>query len=676
MVKEKLQGFHLFVTMKKVELVLLVLIAIYALTMIYLSLVKYYTFQAFSWDLGVFSQSFYTTLNFRRFFYNNLELGSHFHVHFSPILTLLLPFYAVYQSPVTLLIVQSIFLALGAYPLYVISKKELNSKVFGLTFSALYLLYPLLFASNLCDFHPEFFIPLLGFSAIYFFKNNRWGRYFLFILLLLMVKEDVCLVVIGIGLYGFFKNVGFLVKRKRVNKTMVVSLITILVGVCALFLAFYVISCFVDLDGYGALWDHGYTHHTENTYSEIGGSEGIIGILSYMVSNPLKVVNHLVCYMPMNKLVFLSVLFLPLCMFSFLDIPSIFLFFPALMELMLASNPNYFGILSYYPLRLIPMIFIAALHSIKKFSVKFDEFSVRKWVVSRLLIIMLISTLIVLLFTTPILLKDFNLTISETDEAKHQLISLIPIDSNLHILTQSDYFPHVSNSLYSYAYWNTTPVNYILIDVSSVWFYRYLIPDEYVAKYGEPQMQFNEIVRGYIKNGSFGLVAQAGGLLLYEKGYEGKLHFFAPYTTTINWKKLNFYGNLVYDSSSISQYVILHKASSQRKEPYFWYGPYIWLPPGKYEATFRLKISNFTDKYIITLDVAKNLGREILVSSILTGKNFSQPNTWQEFSLSFTLEELTPLVEFRGINVSNATDVYLDCIMVRQISSFSDIAES
>jgi len=670
--KEKLEGFFLFVIRKKIELTLFMFMIIYASFMSYLSLMRYYNFRVFSWDLGVFSQSLYTTLNFHKFFYNNLELGSHFHVHFSPILILFLPFYAIYQSSITLLIIQSIVLALSALPLYSISKEEFEDARYGLAFSGLFLLYPLLHVSNLCDFHSEVLVPLLCFSALYFFKKGQWNKYFLFITLLLMVKEDTPLVVIGIGLYGFFKNIRSLVK-KRINKTMLISLITIFIGIIFIFVAFYIISYFVELDGYGALWDHGYVHHTKNVYGEIGGSGGIGGILVYIISNPLKVVSHLVCYLPIDKLIFLAAVFLPLCMFSFLDFPSILLFLPTLMELMLASNPNYFGIISYYHLQLIPTVFVAALHGVKRISSKIDNLHFRNCVVSHILLIMLISTLVTSLFTTPIVLKNFNFTISEDNSAKNQLISLIPLSNNPHILTQNEYFPHVSNSLYSYAYWNITPVDYILIDVSSEWFYKYPTIDEYVARYGAPSMPFNEIVEKYVKSGNFGLMGQANGLLLYERGYKGKLRFYAPYKLIINWKKLDFYGNLVYDSSSISQYVLLHKASLPSREPFFWYGPYLWMPPGEYQVTFRLKIANPTDDYIITLDVAKNFGREILAKYVLTGKNFSEPNVWQEFTLSVKFEELTPLVEFRGINVSRVTDVYLDCIIVKQTASIDEM---
>ncbi|MEM3696133.1 MAG: DUF2079 domain-containing protein [Candidatus Bathyarchaeia archaeon] len=670
--------FYLYLVSKKNEICLFAFILVYFAVISYLSLIKYYTFHATAWDLGVFSQSLYTTINFRTIFYNNLEIGSHFHVHFSPILFLFVPFYALYQSPVTLIILQAIIVALGGIPLYFLAKNELGNTKHSLAFTALYFLYPVLHASNLYDFHPEAFIPLLGFSAIYFLKNNKWSKYFACILLLLSVKEDASLVVVGIGLYGLFRNIKSIFKRK-IDKNTVISLLTVFIGIAGLLFAFYMISYFVTLDGYGSLWNQGYAHHTQNVYGELGGSEGLMGLLSFLIRNPLKILSQL-SYLPSQKIVFIATLFLPLCMFAFLDIPSILLFFPNLLELMLASNPNYFAITYHYPLLLIPTIFVAVIHGVRRLAFKCGQISEKDWVISRILFIMMIATLITLLFTTPIIMQNIPMTLDENTQAKHRLISLIPLSTNPYVLTQNDYFPHVSNSLHSYAYWNTTAVEYLLFDIFSYWFdHQDPVPDEYIARYGEPEAPFEERISRYVDSGEFGLLAQAGSLLLYKKGYKGELSFYFPLKMSINWrdtlptewKKLYFEGIIVDDPTSMSQKVLMYKANSTKKEPSFWYGPYIWLPPGAYEVKFRLKITNITNQEILILDVTKNFGKEVLAKRTLTGGDFSEANVWQEFVLSFQLKKLSSLMEFRGFIASNATDVYLDYILVQQIPPFN-----
>jgi len=651
----------------KAEVLLLVCVVLYAVIMCYLTLVKYYTFRTTAWDLGVFSQSFYTTLNFKTLFYNNLELGSHFHVHFSPTLFLCLPFYAIYQSPVTLLVVQAIVVALGGVPLYYLARKEFGSPAHGIVFTALYLLYPALHGANLFDFHPEAFVPLFGFTAIYFFRNEKWGKYLVFLLLLLMVKEDMALVAIGIGFYGLLNNAKSLLK-KRFNKAITASLLTILIGVAWLFFAFFMVSYFVRLDGYGSLWDYGYSHHTENAYGETEGKGGPLGVLSHIISNPMEVITQL-SYLPSQKLIFFATLFLPLCMFAFLDIPSVLLFLPTLLEFMLASNPHYFAIKFQYTFQLTPTIFVATVSGLRKILTMYDEKPVKKRVLTRVSFIMLVGTLITLLFTTPMLMQNVPLAVSEKDNARQTLISLVPLADNPHVLTQNDYFPQVSNSNYSYAYWNTSNVDYILIDICSPWFkYQDPAPDEYVAIYGEPKMRFDEFVRNCVESGEFGLLAQAESLLLYKKGYEGNVSFYFPYARSIDWQTL-YFSNITFvnDPTSISQRVLLHRASDGLIQT-FWYGPYLEVPQGEYEVKFMLKITNSTDRDILSLDVVKDFGEKTLAKSVLTGGNFSKVNAWQEFTLSFKLDKPAFTVEFRGTDVSNATDVYLDCITLNQVA--------
>ncbi len=630
----------------------------------YFALVKYNTFHATAWDLGVFSQSFYTTLNSGAFFYNNLELGTHFHVHFSPILGLLLPFYAIYQSSETLLVLQTFAIALGAVPLYSLAKQELGNDNYSLAFATLYLLYPALHAANLYDFHPEAFTPLFIFSAMYFSKKERWKPFFVLIALSLAIKEDITLVVLGIGLYGLAANRKTLFGKKRQPKPIVVSLITICISISWLFFALYATSQFVKLDGYETLWTAGYTHHTGNVYSGLGGNRGLLGIVFTLLSDPLRIVGQMQ-YMPLQKLAYLATIFLPLCMTSFLEPSSILLFLPAFLEFTLASNPQYFDIIYHYPLQLTPVVFIAAIHGLRKLLASLNHAAAKPKIMSQLFPLMLTATLVTLFFTTPIVMQNTNLVVGEEHQRRLELLSLVPNSGDPHILTQNDYFPHVCNSRYAYAYWNTSNVEYILVDVASFWFdYQDPPPDEYVAKYGEPKSTFVENIVQYVDSAEFGFLGQANSLLLYQKGFDGNLSYLGPCKLSFDWEHLSAYAMITQDPTSKSSKILLHKTSFD-EEKFFWYGPYATMPPGKYEAKFRLKIANTTDKYILTLDVTQNANKT-LANYVLFGEDFAEANSWQYFTLHFQLDKLAHNIELRGVNVSNATDIYLDYISVKK----------
>ena len=53
----------------------------------------------------------------------------------------------------TLLVLQSVWLATGVAPLYLLGKKRLGNPWFGVLLAATYVLYPALHGANLFDFH-------------------------------------------------------------------------------------------------------------------------------------------------------------------------------------------------------------------------------------------------------------------------------------------------------------------------------------------------------------------------------------------------------------------------------------------------------------------------------------------------------------------------------------------
>jgi uncharacterized membrane protein len=126
--------------------------------------------------------------------------------HTSFILLFLVPIYWVFPSAGALLFTQSLFLALGAVPVYLLGRKLLGSEVFSVALAACYLLHPAVAWSNRENFHPDSYLaPLLG-MAIYAAIERRWRMYALFFVLSLMVKEDVSLVLVPLGVWVAIKR--------------------------------------------------------------------------------------------------------------------------------------------------------------------------------------------------------------------------------------------------------------------------------------------------------------------------------------------------------------------------------------------------------------------------------------------------------------------------------------
>jgi uncharacterized membrane protein len=138
---------------RRFETALMLCIFVYAVVFSHQSILKHTSFASYAWDLGTFNQIYYSSIYGGRFYYYTPELflnpsGSYFAIHFSAILLLLFPIYAIFPSVQTLLISKSLILSLAAVPLFYLSKKMTGSEKTGLVVSCIYLLYPGLHGAN------------------------------------------------------------------------------------------------------------------------------------------------------------------------------------------------------------------------------------------------------------------------------------------------------------------------------------------------------------------------------------------------------------------------------------------------------------------------------------------------------------------------------------------------
>jgi len=164
---------------------------------------RYLTFSSPNFDFGVFVNMFH----------NMKQTGiplctcerdvllSHFAVHLSPIYYVLLPFYMVFPSPLTLQIGQAVILTSGVIPVVLLCKHFRISGKVTVLLAAIYCLYPALSTGCFYDIHENCFLtPLLLWMFWFFEKENRWGVY-AFAALTLLVKEDAAIYVILFGVY-------------------------------------------------------------------------------------------------------------------------------------------------------------------------------------------------------------------------------------------------------------------------------------------------------------------------------------------------------------------------------------------------------------------------------------------------------------------------------------------
>lgn len=187
------------------SLVILSLLSlVYIVTFSLLSVRRHLAF-ASNFDLANMDHTMWNTLhgNFFSFRLGD-EIVSRFMIHADLILVLLSPIYWVWNAPRALLVTQSIFLGLGAFPVYFIAMKVLKNKLLSLGIVVLYLLNPGLQWSNIYDFHGvTLAVPLL-LATFYFLITKRWMLFVLFAFLSIITKEQISLVIAMMGLLLFF----------------------------------------------------------------------------------------------------------------------------------------------------------------------------------------------------------------------------------------------------------------------------------------------------------------------------------------------------------------------------------------------------------------------------------------------------------------------------------------
>lgn len=122
-------------------------------------------------------------------------------MHFSPVVLILSPLFLL-ENPFELLLrAQSIILALAIVPIYLLLKHSNTTPLSILLITIFYFIAPNFQSLITFDFHEFSFLPLLFFSALYFYKIHRLVWYWVFIALVILTKENLPLLVIMFGLY-------------------------------------------------------------------------------------------------------------------------------------------------------------------------------------------------------------------------------------------------------------------------------------------------------------------------------------------------------------------------------------------------------------------------------------------------------------------------------------------
>ncbi|MEJ5198270.1 MAG: DUF2079 domain-containing protein, partial [Anaerolineae bacterium] len=314
---------------------------LYAALLAAVTVIRHNSFMTHAFDLGIHDQALYNILHsgyMRTTLYGPYAID-YLGDHFSPILFLLAPIYALFQDARTLLVAQSVFLAAGAVPLYLLGRAKTRSALLGLALALGYLLYPALHGVNLRDFHQIALIcaPLL--AAFYFLERGRDVPFLIALGLALLVKEEAALTVAAVGAY-------LLVGKRRYRLGA---------GVLVAGLAYF---------AFAVGWAMPHLGGKPQIDTRFGGYiapgwNGAAGVAWTLLTNPLFTVIWILGNP--QKLIFLFQIFLPVLFLPLLAPAAAWIVaLPALAILLLTSAHTQYDITYHYSAHLIPSVFYLA----------------------------------------------------------------------------------------------------------------------------------------------------------------------------------------------------------------------------------------------------------------------------------------------------------------------------
>ncbi|MBI3619745.1 DUF2079 domain-containing protein [Candidatus Roizmanbacteria bacterium] len=341
-------------------ILLLAAITLYIGYFSYFSILRYQTLYASYYDLGIMHQTVFNTyksiqtLDPSRFLELTNPLGAdqikRTAIHNDIFLAFMAPLYFIHSGPETLLIAQTIVLALGALAVYKIVLYEFGKnnyryrRLLAFIFSLAYLLFTPMERANIFDFHAVTLSTSFLLWMFYFWLVKKYRASFLLFLLSLLTKEQIGLTTVIFGAYTLYYSFKKQKKLSFLKKYWFGSIIIFVSIVWSLLSFLFIIPYF-----------RGNHHFAFNFYSDFGDSP--ISIIAGFFKKPATLIRYI--FRTETYRYFLFILG-PLGFLAILS-PSLLIAAPEFAINLLSNNGNMQNIIYHYTAVIQPFVFIASI---------------------------------------------------------------------------------------------------------------------------------------------------------------------------------------------------------------------------------------------------------------------------------------------------------------------------
>lgn len=270
-----------------------------AAMLIRLALLRHHALGSQIFDLGIFDNLLWHAAHGHWQTTTVLRGETFTSAHCAPILQLLAPIYMIAPGPETLIVLQVGWLVSGAVPVYLLAVHAFGEwparRWLGVVFALMWLCHPSLHGVALFDFHALTLAAPMIIWAVYALETGRPKLWIGMIAALLLTREDLPFVVIGLGLYALAAG-----RRRWAALTIVAALASLAIVKLAL-------MQHADIFMPNAEGSYRYANRFSKVIPdpETGGA---LDIVATVLSNPAFVIQHAITP---GKMIFMAMLALP-----------------------------------------------------------------------------------------------------------------------------------------------------------------------------------------------------------------------------------------------------------------------------------------------------------------------------------------------------------------------------
>ncbi|WP_254538325.1 GtrA family protein [Halomarina litorea] len=616
------------------------------------TVVLYREFQLTGADFGSYVHMFSTTLNGDGFllqgkFRPDHPGGEYWGAHFSLTLLVFLPVFALAPYPETLLLSKAAVLAASVPVLWSLARHHVSDRVAGLVVVS-YALNPFLWSAWAFDFQEQILLPLFVFVAFHAYARRRYVA-FLVALGLAMLTNEFVVLVAGAAL------VGLLVGTLRTGEHR--DGLPFIVAGAALAVVLYVVTGAVIAQFSVASGIPKRVLAVPLQPLVPGMRVSAVDLVSAALGDP-DVVVRTVGANWQRKAVFFIAFLLPVGFLALYDEVSLGALAPFLLfAWFLSSKPAYYQFGAHYPLYLLPFLYVGALRVLAR-----GRPGPVPWPTGRLsrhgVVALALGLLLVNAGAFAVIAggnTQYPRTIDDDHEATlRAAIDAVPPDASL--VVQNDVYPHVATRSdasfvvapfefreYERLYGPISP-DYVLVDTA-------LGRDHWPVTVVE--------VFGDRLGSEYGLSRYEDGVWLFERGYVGPVLGVTSDAPAFRFAATDLRTGT---SQVVGDRLVATVSGPDAGNGQLWYGPYVRLLPGTYEARYRLHVTGSGEEPVVALNVAVGRDHRVIEREVV-----GDTDGWTDVAVRFTLDSLTGRVEFRGAAAGGEGVVHLERVDIRYV---------